>query len=145
MKAFKDTTGREWRIRLTLGSADRVLDLVGVDLLDPVGGEVPLMTRLRTDVRLLGKVLGELLETNGDRPLTVSELREAFDGPTKSAAWLAFREEWADFFREDGRADIATAIDRHESLVAEAVKLNELKVQETAIEFATRSGDSPES
>ena len=37
MRTFKDNTGREWQIALSIGSAKRIKDALGIDLLDPSG------------------------------------------------------------------------------------------------------------
>ena len=57
MKAFEDAKGRRWELSLTIGSAKRVLEKLGVNLLEPEGGEPPLLTRLGADAMLLCDVL----------------------------------------------------------------------------------------
>ncbi len=126
MKTFKDSTGRDWKISLTLGSAMAVKDLLGVDLLQPEQGDPPLLTRLGTDEMLLGEVLCALLadqfEANGvDGP----EVRRAFDGKTLLAAQTAFYDELIDFFRSRGRTDRSTAVAKQ----AEMIKLAVAKLQ----------------
>ncbi|RKY23044.1 MAG: hypothetical protein DRP83_09905, partial [Planctomycetota bacterium] len=111
MKTFKDSTGRGWKISLTLGSAMAVKDALGVDLLQPEQGDPPLLTRLGTDEMLLGEVICALLadqfEANG---VDGSEVRRAFDGATMLAAQTAFYDELIDFFRSRGRTDRSTAV-----------------------------------
>jgi len=126
MKTFKDSTGRGWKISLTLGSAMAVKDALGVDLLQPEQGDPPLLTRLGTDEMLLGEVLCALLadqfEANG---VDGSEVRRAFDGATMLAAQTAFYDELIDFFRSRGRTDRSTAVAKQ----AEVIELAVAKLQ----------------
>ncbi len=66
MHAFTDSQGRTWTLNLTLGSAERVRALVGVDLLAPCEpppeeapdtDALPVLTRLGTDLALLCDVV----------------------------------------------------------------------------------------
>ena len=81
MKTFTDAAGRTWSISLNLGTALKVKDALGVDLLQPEQGEPPLLTRLGTDELLLGQVLCALL---GDQfevhKVTEADVRAGFDG-----------------------------------------------------------------
>ena len=112
MKTFVDTAGRAWTLSLTLGSAMRVKDTLGVDLLQPEVGEPPLLTRLGTDEMMLGEVICSLLAGQFEAcSVTEQQVREAFDGKTLLAAQKAFYEELVDFFRKLGRTDLAKAVD----------------------------------
>lgn len=146
MKTFTDSTGRAWRLRLTIGATERVLGACGLDLLDPLGGEPAAATRLRSDARLFGRVLAELVETS-DREADSRKLLDALDGQTKAAAWTAFVAEWQDFFQRDGRPEVGEAISRHEALIDEATRraaetIRKLDIS-ALIDDAMKSIDSP--
>ncbi|MFO7958999.1 MAG: hypothetical protein R6X33_18085, partial [Candidatus Brocadiia bacterium] len=75
MHTFTDNEDRTWTLKLTLGSAERVKALVGVDLLEPcLPGEAregdaddpPLLTRLGTEVALLCDVIFALVKPQAD-------------------------------------------------------------------------------
>ena len=137
MKTFTDAAGRTWTISLTLGTAMRVKDTIGVDLLQPEAGDPPLLTRLGTDEMLLGEVICALLagqfETHG---VTEQQVRDAFDGNTLLAAQKAFYEELVDFFRGRGRADRAKAVAAQARVIDAAVKAVEAKLDALDIDKA---------
>ena len=148
MKTFTDAAGRTWTISLNLGTALKVKDALGVDLLQPEQGEPPLLTRLGTDELLLGQVLCCLL---GDQfevhKVTEADVRAGFDGQTLLAAQTAFYEELVDFFRSRGRTDRARAVETQGRVITEAVKAIEAKIEALDIEGTIRgalSGPSPE-
>jgi len=100
MKMFTDAAGRTWSISVNLGTALKVKDALGVDLLQPEQGEPPLLTRLGTDELLPGQVicclLGDQFEVH---KVTEADVRAGFDGQTLLAAQTAFYEELVDFSR----------------------------------------------
>lgn len=114
MTEFKDGSGRSWAIVVNLGSAKRVLEKTGVDLLNPVAlvevdekGEIDelrsLTTRLATDDILVGDILVALLQKQArERNLSDDELLELFDGETLKNAHLAFLREYNAFFTARG-------------------------------------------
>ena len=58
MQVFKDNANRDWSLSLTIGTAMKVKDQLGVDLLQPEVGEPPLLTRL--DIQGVRTYLGQL-------------------------------------------------------------------------------------
>ncbi len=129
MRQFTDTQGRSWQIVLNLGTALRVKDALGVDLLAPEAGEPPLVTRLTTDEFLLGSVICQLLARQMEAcKLTEADILAAFDGATLLAAQEAFFAEMVDFFRSCGRADRAAAVAKHAALMQAAVRAAEAQV-----------------
>ena len=148
MKNFRDSTGREWTIALNLGTAMRIKDTLGLDLLQPEVGDPPLITRLGTDEMLLGEVICAFLSDQFDKhDLNESQVKAAFDGATLLAAQEAFYGELADFFRSRGRADRTKAIEKQELLIKAAIKANETRIDAYDVETEIRgmtSGESPE-
>lgn len=148
MKTFTDAAGRTWSISVNLGTALKVKDALGVDLLQPEQGEPPLLTRLGTDELLLGEVicclLGDQFEVH---KVTEADVRAGFDGQTLLAAQTAFYEELVDFFRSRGRTDRARAVETQNRVITEAVKAIEAKIEALDVEATIRgalSGPSPE-
>lgn len=146
MKSFKDSTGREWVITLTLGSAMKVKSKLDVDLLQPEEGDPPLLTRLGTDEMLLAEVICALLENQFDKHgVTEDDVREAFDGQTILAAQKAFYGELVDFFQKRGRTDRAKAVAKQTMLIDMAVAQARQQIDAVDIESLMRgamSGDS---
>ena len=148
MKTFTDATGRTWSISVNLGTALKVKDALGVDLLQPEQGEPPLLTRLGTDELLLGQVvcclLGDQFEVH---KVTEADVRAGFDGQTLLAAQTAFYEELVGFFRSRGRTDRARAVETQARVITEAVKAIEARIEALDVDQAIRgalSGPSPE-
>ena len=91
MKTFTDAAGRTWSISVNLGTALKVKDSLGVDLLQPEQGDPPLLTRLGTDELLLGQVICCLLSDQIEaHKVTEADVRAGFDGQTLLAAQTAF-------------------------------------------------------
>jgi hypothetical protein len=131
MKDFKDNTGRQWRIELTIGAAKRIRSLAGVNLLELDQGEPPLLTRLGLDVMLLCDVVYAAVKPQADEAgVSDEQFGEALGGDAILAARKAFFEELADFFRSQGRADLARAIQAQERIVALAVEQVDRKIGE---------------
>jgi hypothetical protein len=120
MQEFLDSKNRRWRLELTLGAAMRVKAALGVDLLAPEAGDPPLLQRLALDESLLAETIVSVL---GDQLGQVSpeEVYGAFDGKALLAAHDAFYQELADFFRQRGRLDRATAVEKQLRLIQTAV------------------------
>lgn len=87
--AFKDTEGREWQLKLNVGSLTRAKELAGVKL-----GEGSELARIADDPSLFGQVLYALLQPQVDeKGLTPELFIEAFDGDVVQAATEALMEE----------------------------------------------------
>ena len=135
MKTFTDAAGRTWSISVNLGTALKVKDALGVDLLQPEQGEPPLLTRLGTDELLLGQVICCLLSDQFEvHKVTEADVRAGFDGQTLLAAQTAFYEELVDFFRSRGRTDRARAVETQNRVITEAVKAIEAKIEALDVE-----------
>jgi hypothetical protein len=155
MNTFKDNSGREWKLSLTIGSAIKVKDNLQVDLLQPEVGDPPVLTKLGVDELLLAQVIAIMLEGqfelhNVDR----DDIYETFDGPTLARAHEAFYKELIDFFQSRGRQDRATAVRKQmkmiqSGIVAATTKIDNINVdavidkEMSKITFGETSGDSP--
>lgn len=148
MREFRDCAGRKWNLSLTLGSAMRLKEKMGIDLLQPEQGDPPLLTRLGTDELLLGEVLCSLLEQQfDDLKVTVEQVRDSFDGETLMQAQKAFYEELSDFFQHRGRPDRAKAVAAQAKVIQAAVAAMEVRIDAIDVDKAIAglmSGELPE-
>lgn len=143
MTDFKDSQGRIWTIKLTLGAAMRVRDRLGIDVLNPVklatDGDEPMLTRLAYDMLLVGQIVATLLEEQAkERGIDPVVLMDDFDGETCAAAHNAFLEEYERFFMGQ-KNERAISIVRLMRKVAEEA----LKAEETSGETSYDSQDEP--
>ena len=105
MTEFTDSKNRTWNLDLTLGSAERVFDKTGVNLLAPNQTDengVLYMTRLLYDDVLLGRVCAVLMD-NQKPPV------DEFDGKTLKELDDAFWMEYRRFFQDRGKVWAAAA------------------------------------
>lgn len=159
MRTFTDNAGRSWTVAITIGSAKRVRDLAGVDLLDLQAGDPPLLARLGFDIALVCDVVYAVVQPQAEeREVSDREFGEALGGGAALAAQMALCEDLADFFRGLGRTDQATALEAQgrtvraavarasqkiESLEAEAGAAFEARLAEIDTIRGGSSGDSP--
>lgn len=131
MKTFKDNANHDWNISINIGSAMRVKDKLGIDLLQPEVGDPPLLTRLGTDEMLLAQVIATLLESQFEsQKVDEDHVYQCFDGPTFARAHLAFYEELIDFFLNRGRDDRAKAVEKQMRMIEAGVQAAKLKIEE---------------
>jgi hypothetical protein len=99
MKIFKDSEGREWIIKVTPNSIDRVQELAGVDLLgsDMLG---KIMTDPLTLCRILVALCRPEMETRG---ITEEQFAEGFCGDVIEEAATALIEDISSFFPKGRR------------------------------------------
>jgi len=150
MKTFTDSAGRTWTVSLTLDSAKRVRDLMGVNLLELEQGEPPLLTRLGTDVILLCDCVFALVKPQADSAgVTDAEFGAALGGDVILAAQKAFYEELVSFFRQLGRSDLARAVEAQQRMILLAVAAVERRIEGVDLEgeiektLGSLSGSSP--
>lgn len=129
MQNFVDSTNRSWSISLNLGSAMKVRDRLGVDLLQPELGNPPLLDRLGTDEMLLGQIICILLENQfANYNVTAEDVLSAFDGSTILSASDAFYKELIDFFHRRGRTDRARAVEKQRTMIQAGIKIVETRL-----------------
>ena len=152
MKTFVDKQNRSWEVSLTVGSAKRVRDLLGVNLLEPEAGEPPLVTRIGTDEMLLCDIIYCICKPQADKlDLTDEQFGELLCGDVILAAQEAFYAEMLDFFHQRGRMDRATAIRKQMEVIRLSVARAEKEIGKFEIEemvekaFGPSSTSSPES
>jgi len=139
MQVFTDNSGRNWSLSLTIGSAMRVRETLGVDLLQPEQGDPPLLTKLGTDEILLAQVIATLLESQFElHKIDADQIYQCFDGPTFARAHEAFYKELIDFFQNRGREDRAKAVRKQMDVVLAAVKAAETKIDALNVENVIR-------
>jgi len=135
MQTFKDSHNRTWSITLTIGTAMKIREKLGIDLLQPEVGDPPLITRLGTDELLLAEVLATLLEDQfAAHKFDSAQVYECFDGPTFARANEAFYQELIDFFRQRGREDRANAVSKQKAMIEAGVKAAIAKINEIDVD-----------
>ncbi len=129
MQVFKDNANRDWSLSLTIGTAMKVKDTLGVDLLQPETGDPPLLTRLGTDEMLLAQVIAALLESQFElHQIDAERIYQSFDGPTFARAHEAFYKELIDFFQSRGRRDRATAVRKQMKMIESGIEAATTKI-----------------
>lgn len=109
--SFKDSTGREWRVNITMGTALEVLEELGVDLLNPTArdeGKLSSVDVLTSDPSMLAQVVFFCVkEPYSDKKTFLDHL----DGAAFKRASDAFWRAYENFFAAAGRADFARVIE----------------------------------
>lgn len=105
MTEFKDAEGRRWTLRLTLGDVKRVMDELGVNLLNLTqfadSSEDSVTMRLINDDLFVGEIVAILLQKQADGyNVPRDAILDLFDGATIKAAQEAFLAEFAFFFKD---------------------------------------------
>lgn len=132
MTDFKDSKGRIWTLKLTLGSAKEIYDRLKFDVLNPAKlaeGKESILSRLSYDTLLVGEIVAILIEKQA-KERGVENILDAFDGETCAAMHDAFLDEYQCFFadRKNDRAvsivqlmkDVAQKVLReHEEILGE--------------------------
>jgi hypothetical protein len=124
MHKFKDSKHREWTISLTIGRAREVLDVTGVDLLQPESG-TPSLPEVLADEFKVAAIL-EILLAGEFRRLGIDPkavMAEDWDGATSRAAYDAFLEELAAFFEDRGQAPRAAIIRKTREAISTALEI----------------------
>jgi len=98
MRPFKDASGKPWELSITVASAKRVRDQVGVRLYDLIDDGAKKLGELLADPITFTEVVYYLCRESGK--LTPEEFCENFVGDTLLAATDAFVEELIDFFQD---------------------------------------------
>ena len=146
MKTFTDNAGRTWTLSLTIDSAKRVRDLLGINLLEPEAGDPPLITRLGTDEFLLCDVLYCLIKPQAaSLNISSEQFGQSIGGDVILAAQTCLYDELIDFFLKRGRTDRAKAAQTQQKMINLAIqqvtqKLGEIDTSQKIAEiFGARS------
>jgi hypothetical protein len=150
MRYFKDITGRQWGLELTIGAVKRVKDSLGLDLLAPAnppgpkaderakevlwkGHPAPLVSVLNADASLLFDVIYLAIRPQLDKAgCNADDFVESMGGDAAYAAYEAFQAEWLDFFQKLHRPDAAKMVEKHRAMVEAQAKKNEATVERAA-------------
>lgn len=126
MRKFTDEKGNLWSIRISIGSAMKLKESLGIDILQPEQGDPPLLTRLGTDAYLLAQTIACLLEDQFEQnDVSETNVYDLFGGETLIRAQTAFYEEMTDFFQKSGRVDRAKAVEKQGESINAAVQAAE--------------------
>jgi hypothetical protein len=120
MNLFTTPDGRSWTLSLNVGVIERVKAGAGINLANPIAPDTrlpadarqpDLLNLLWYDLARFGDVLRHMLKrqlaTNG---ISADDFVEQLDAATVAAAFEAFRETWADFFRNRKEPEMETLI-----------------------------------
>lgn len=129
MKKFKDSRNNEWSISMTIGTAMKLKESLGIDILQPEQGDPPLLTRLGTDKILLAQVIAFLLGKQfEEKGISETDVYELFDGETLCRSQTAFYEELADFFQKSGWTALAKAVVKQRAAIKAGIEAMEAKI-----------------
>lgn len=107
---FRDAEGHEWRIRLTLGLIETVVDETGVDLI-PNNCDVSTLTGLLFDPRKLSRVLWVCIaKAAAEEGVAREAFIDSLDGETLSLGWNALVESVL-FFTRSQSVSLAAALE----------------------------------
>ena len=126
MIQFKDAKGDTWSVAVNGGTIKRALDLLKIDLGDPLAGEPSLLTRFDTDLAFkVDLIYVACLPELNLRGITDEEFAQRLEGDALYAASEAFLEALADFFQKLRRTHVVRAIEKQLDVVARAVQMAE--------------------
>ena len=147
MQSLKDTSGREWKIDLTIGAMNRVRDAMGIDLLAPheqpgekaderaknikfKGRQALLVSVLNSDASVLFDVIYHIIKPQMEKAnVSVEEFVESMGGDSAYNAYKAFHDEWSDFFQKFHRPDAAKMVEKHVQMIEAEAKRDEQMVE----------------
>jgi len=147
MRQFKDKTGREWSLELTIGTVERLRKSSDFDLYEPgqpitarplaghPGETQPsLEERLSTDWSLFWEVLFLVLEPElQDAGIDAAQFGRLMNAAALVEAHAAFWQEWTDFFRGLRNEAYATALDTQRTFQEAQRRVMEAKAKDPRI------------
>lgn len=132
---FKDSEGREWYVKLTVGSVDRVLDLCQVDLYEQDD-----WAKVLKDPRIACAVLGAVLIPEIEkRQLTIENFRDSLDGDAAFAGIAALHEAIVNFTPPALRATRKKILDKVNETIEEQAKLEQQRLSSGVIDRLVRA------
>lgn len=131
MKKFKDSEGREWSFRITLGSIRRVKEARNINLLDIASEAFGAMFDKLADPIALGEMLFILCMDEAEkRSLSESQFYDLFVGDVIETARVALLEEIVDFFPGAPRRQaLRTMIEKFRELEKVRTEMTAQRVQ----------------
>ncbi len=124
MPQFRDAKGDVWNVVVNGGTIKRALDLLKVDIGDPLAGNPPTLTRFDMDIAFKVDLLFVVCLPEADsRGIADVEFAERLEGDALYAASEAFLEGLADFFQKLRRTHVVRAIERQRQIVVRGVEM----------------------
>lgn len=143
MATFRDGKGRDWDLRLTVGTLTEVREATGVRLGDAFRDEAALAGLLFADPEQLGRVLWVVCRERAEAAgVTPEDFAAGFDGPALERAVEAFLGSVADFFP---RSKVGAKIRESLPAVLEQMDRHAVTAVETAMRKLTSSGSATNS
>ncbi|HOD83617.1 MAG TPA: hypothetical protein PKG77_19540 [Phycisphaerae bacterium] len=133
MKTFLDNANRTWTVSITVDSIKRVKGLLGVNLLDAVGGD--LLEKLVGDPVLLCDVVFALCKQQAEQ-LSVSDedFGRSMAGDAIERATTALLEDLVDFFPGQRRKLLAKALDKLRAMENVAFQAAQKRLDDPSLE-----------
>ena len=140
MRTFKDKKSKEWSVEITVGVIKRVNDLLQVNLLDVVGGN--LLKELASDPIMLVNVLYVVVKPQADAAgVTDEQFGELLVGDSVEEATDALLNGLADFFPKLQREILLKALAKIKSLNGDLMATAGKKIDEmTAADIQRLTG-----
>lgn len=141
MQCFKDTEGREYTIRLTLGAVEYLKASLGIDLLDVSAVDengVTVLQKIIVDDAYLFNIVTTMLHNQfAQKNITKEEFLDCIDGEKAKEVSEKFFVEVQDFFTARGRRWVAIAIQKDREDLAK-------NLEELAVELAGETSSNPQ-
>lgn len=139
MQTFKDKTGQEWIVDITIGAVKRALALAKIDLraaAAPYGEQkIALSAAIELDTLLMADVIYAVCYPQAqDRGVSQDAFYELLGSDTMQSAHLALFREWSDFFRRSGNGQMATVLEKQMAFLDRVVETTRQKWQESKAE-----------
>lgn len=113
MPEFKDSKGERWQVTITGGTVKRCLDLLQVDIGEPLQGDPPLLTRFDLDIAFKVDLIYVVCKPQADeRSLSDVEFAERLEGDALFHASEAFTGAWELFFQQLHRPHSQAAVEK---------------------------------
>lgn len=152
MNTFGDCQGTRWTVAITVAAVKRVRGLLGVDLLDIMGGDPPLLSRLASDYVLICDLLYVICKPQADQAGISDEgFGERMGGEALFNGSIVLMESLADFFLSLNRPETVQALRSGRMLMEAAVAVGAERISQIDVEgvireivsrFATSSAES---
>lgn len=140
MKQFKDAKGETWSITINGGTIKRAMDLLKVDLGEPLGGTPPFITRFDTNIAFKVDVLYVVCLPEADRRgIKDADFAERLEGDSLYEASRAFWEALTDFFQRLRQTHVVRAIQKQSEVVAKAYSMADETIASEAFDAKINS------
>ena len=122
MSSFKDKSGREWTIEMSIGDLKRVRETTGVNLMELTVGEAPPVFEIVNDIDKQLAIVWALIEEQAtEAGLTEAQFLKAMNGKAAFDATCALWDQISEFLKGLGRKEAADVIRKTLSLRTETI------------------------